>query len=257
MALVLAPAAGAKEVTVKTGDVEATLSYTKTEFAYSADRLKITRAGVVLHDEIPDPAACEDIGCSPTVDFEPLAVRDLDGDGEPEVLVNYFTGGAHCCSVLEVFGLNSDVSGYDPRDRNFGNGGYSIEDVDHDGRSEIFTTDDTFAYRFAAYVYSGRPLMILRFENVEFVDVTRKFPRLVRKDGVAYWKQYRRARKEGAEAARGQIAAWAADRYLLGKRSQTLRILKRERSRGHLGKPKSARRFIRVLDQFLRRRGYA
>ena len=27
----------------------------------------------------------------------PLTVRDLDGDGEPEVLVDLYTGGAHCC----------------------------------------------------------------------------------------------------------------------------------------------------------------
>src|SRR5262245_46897289 len=29
-------------------------------------------------------------------------VRDLDADGEPEVFLDTYTGGAHCCSVTHV-----------------------------------------------------------------------------------------------------------------------------------------------------------
>ena len=32
----------------------------------------------------------------------PLQVVDLDADGEPEVLVDAYTGGAHCCALTEI-----------------------------------------------------------------------------------------------------------------------------------------------------------
>jgi hypothetical protein len=30
-------------------------------------------------------------------------VRDLDGDGEPEVLVDFYWGGVHCCFYTDVY----------------------------------------------------------------------------------------------------------------------------------------------------------
>jgi hypothetical protein len=256
LGLALPSAAAADEVTAHDGQVKATLSYTKGEFAYTADSLRIERAGQVLYDAAPVPPSCRDIGCSPTIDGTPLEVRDLDSDGEPEVLVSFFTGGAHCCSVLQVFRLSADAGDYLSAERFFGNSGYAIEDVEGDGTPELFSSDDAFAYRFTAYVFSGRPLLILRFDHGNFTDVTSAYPRLIRADARGWWRGYRELRKEHDGSAKGQIAAWAADQYRLGKRAYARRILRREARRGYFGKPKRARRFIKVLDQFLHRRGY-
>jgi hypothetical protein len=32
-----------------------------------------------------------------------VVARDLDGDGEPEVVLGLYTGGAHCCYYAEVY----------------------------------------------------------------------------------------------------------------------------------------------------------
>jgi hypothetical protein len=50
------------------------------------------------------------------------------------------------------------------------------------------------------------------------------------------------------------VAAWAAERYLLGRRDATLRFLHREAKAGLL-KPRGGR-FVFRLDGFLLRHGY-
>ena len=61
----------------------------------------------------------------------------------------------------------------------------------------------------------------------------------------------------------GEPEEWAADQYQLGRRRHALRILRRERRRGHLrqidwytGRNLGGRRYVRKLDRTLRRHGY-
>ena len=76
-----------------TGHGDATVTYTERNFLYEKLRLRITRAGRTELD-VPDPAArLPRLARRPPVGRK---VRDLDG-GEPEVLVDMYTGGAHCC----------------------------------------------------------------------------------------------------------------------------------------------------------------
>lgn len=258
----LAPAASAKQVTATSGRVTATLSYTTGHGGSSNTfgALTITRDGQVLFDKVPAPVPCRGLACEPTVGFRgipPLRVRDLDADGEPEVIVTAFTGGAHCCIVAEVLALKAGAGGYAATDRDFGNGGYSLSDLDRDGRPEFVSSDDAFAYAFAAYAFSGRPIVISNYDHGSFVDVTKRFPALVRRDARGYWHGYLGLRRNRDGTDRGQIAAWAADEYRLGKRAYARSVLGREARSGYLGSAAGARRFIQDLDQFLLRGGYA
>jgi hypothetical protein len=220
----------------------------------------VTRNGQKLYDAVPAAPPCgEELTCQPTVGFEgipPLRVRDLDADGEPEVLVSAFTGGAHCCFVAQILALNADAGGYDVVGRDFGNGGFSLSNLDKQGAPEFVSTDDAFAFAFTAYAFSGRPLVISRYDHGKFVDVTKSFPGRVRADARFYWRNYKRLRTRHDGTARGQIAPWAADQYRLGKRAYAIKVLKREARHGFLGKPRSAAKFIKTLDRFLRRGGY-
>jgi hypothetical protein len=261
--LCMAPAASAKQVTVERGSVTATLSYSKAPdggYGYSFDRLEITRDGKLLHDGVPVPAPCREFACGPTIGikgFPALRVRDLDRDGEPEVLLSAFTGGAHCCVIAQILVLNADRSGYDPFDFDFGNGGFSLRDPDRDGRPEFVSSDEAFAYRFTAYAFSGRPILISHFEDGSFVDVTSSFPALIRRDAKFYWRGYKTLRVNRDGTARGQIAPWAADQYRLGRRAAALKVLRREARGGFLGStPARGLKFVKTLDKFLRGRGY-
>jgi hypothetical protein len=258
--------ADAKTVVAKAGQVEATLRYHTTNNGTQVDDLKIVRAGHLLFDGVPSPRACSNPrlahgeDCFPTEgkSTPPLRVVDLDGDGEPEVVYSAFTGGAHCCSVAQVYRLAPDQASYDAVDRSFGDGGFLLRDIERDGRIEFASDDDRFAYVFTAYVASGRPLQILRFRNGGFSDVTSSYPALIRRDAKFWWRGYRATRFGHDGFQQGQVAAWAADEYRLGKRSSVIRLLRKENRRGALASSaRKGARFIARLDKFLRRLGYA
>jgi hypothetical protein len=248
MAVLAAPAA-AKTFTAQQGAVHATIAYNKT----TTTRLTIARNGATVYDDVPNIEACGGAPCGPS-GFEgdpPLRVADLDADGEPEVVYSAYTGGAHCCSIAAVFRLNPAADGYLMSERNFGDPGFDLKDLNGDGRPEWLTADDLFAYRFTAYAFSGLPVQILRYAAGDFSDVTRDFPALIRKDARRWRAVYRHARRRTDRTQQGAAAAWAADEYQLGKRAAALRSLHAEVRAGHL-----RARFVKTLDRFLRKHGY-
>jgi hypothetical protein len=264
LALALPPAgADAKQLRVTGGQVKATLTYTRSSdpTGYKTQNLTIERAGQKLFTGVPSIKACKGFECSPTVGLgprqPPLIVRDLDGDGEPEVVYSAFTGGAHCCSVAAFYELAAGATRYASVERDFGDPGFGIKDLDHDGLPEVVTADDAFAYRFTSYAFSGLPMLVLRYDHGHFKGITSGFKTRLRTEARDFWKGYKNLRASKDDTPRGQISAWAADEYRLGRRTHALAVLRREVRRGHLAHPGGGASFIRALDRFLKRRGYA
>jgi hypothetical protein len=266
-AVALVPAtASAATVTRSSPPVEATLEYHDRAGGPGkvADRLTITRDGTVLFDAKPEPDGCEPDFCGPTVGFgrtiPPLSVADLEGDEEPEVIYQAYTGGAHCCFAVQIYSLNDAGTRYRITEENFGDVGFRLRpDNTNVNRVDLFSADWRFDSVFTAHAASGKPILILRFADGELVDVTDSYRARIRRDARHWWKLYVRNRGEESGAALGLVAAWAADRYRLGKRDATLRLLKRHARRGFLRGPGKlqGRRFVRKLDGFLLRLGYA
>lgn len=249
---VAAPAAGEQQSS-SSGQVRATFFYYEaSEVGFEDLWLTIDRAGLTAYDELVRARYCEEPWCYPaSIDRNSVHVRDLDGDDEPEVLLDLFTGGAHCCFVTQIFSF--DGFGYrKAREHNWGDPGYRLSDLDADGSPELRTADPRFAYRFAAYAFSRFPLKILRWRDGRLVNVTRRFPALIRRDAKRWMRTYRRARIE----PQGALAAWAADQYSLGRRAKALRVVRREIRSGKLRTMPGSSRFARKLDRKLRRWGY-
>ncbi len=89
-----------------------------------------------------------------------VEVLDMDGDGEDELYVEFYSGGAHCCSSAYVFEKDGDgvkiVAGVFS-----GNSGVSMEDVDGDGDTELVLWDDVLAYDFTPYVATPWAIVVL------------------------------------------------------------------------------------------------
>jgi hypothetical protein len=261
-----APAAQAQpagSVTASGGPVRATLSWQEAELGVADPQLVVERDGATALSGSPFPAgsACAEGGCSLLASGRrdsALQVVDLDADGEPEVLVDAFTGGAHCCAQTVVWRRGADGT-YSARVLEWGNGGYEVRQLDRDARPELVTQDDRFSSVFTAYAASYPPVRVVHFDAARrsgLVSVTRRFPALVRRDLRSIQRKIRSERRRRDAELRGLVAAEVADRYLLGQPRSAVRALDAHVRRGDAGSRAQARSFRRQLLRFLRRYGY-
>jgi len=255
-----APQALAQTETESSGAVTATLSYdhVQNSFEYTNMALTISRAGTQALAGDPTFGDCDSPYCSPGGfgNRDSVLVQDLDGDGEPEVIVDLYTGGAHCCYVSRFY--RWDGTGYVSADRNFGDPGYRIADLDGDGVQELIGADYRFGYAFTAFAFSLMPIRIYDLKAGRWELVTTRFPDQVRADANKAWKTFTKISRN--EEPRGAIAAWTADQMMLGRKRSATRTLNRLAGQGRLPAdgfpPKSQRKFVRTLLTFLGKRGY-
>lgn len=245
--------------TASSGAWHAALTYTRKGAgpqSYSGLHLTLTNGGALVLDA---PVTSRLRG---TAYLQPggyggqktLSFRDLDGDGVPELLLVLFTGGAHCCVIEQVY----DLSGAAPRrsEISFADAGAKI--VQAGGRPVFKTADMSFAYVFTDFADSGAPILLWSYSDGRFRDVTRAFPALVAKDEAYWWKSYRQRLKPHGDE-RGILAAWAADKALLGQAAYAKKTLLRLAFAGVLdrgfGPPKGST-YVRRLWTFLRSEHY-
>jgi len=220
-------------ITHSAGQTSATMEWDKAEYGIANPRLVVVREGVRYDITIAD--VCEE-GCIVAPDGAPdpatsaVKVADLDADGEPEVLVDTFSGGAHCCLTARL--LTFDGTGYTPKDVSYGDVGYALKDADGDGRPELVGYDPRFSAVFTAFAASAFPPQVLQVQKGTTVDVTRRFPSLVRADAKRRLADLRKARR--GDDVRGILAAYVADQYLLGKGKVGTAEVDRQRRAGRV-----------------------
>ena len=92
-----------------------------------------------------------------------VQIAELDpGNSQPEVVVSFYTGGAHCCSDTSVITSNKDGTAWQTVDvGEFDGGPLLATDLNGDGRYEFRTRDNAFLYAFACYACSEAPLELL------------------------------------------------------------------------------------------------
>jgi hypothetical protein len=257
---VLAPAASATTQTVQSGQVSASFSFRGHYPNFSGQRLKISQGGAVLYDQPVVSTFCG-TQCAPgsTSASQPsLHVLDLEHTGQPDVVLDLFSGGAHCCTIEQIFSFDPGTMTYVKAERNFGDSGAQIVDLRHNGRYEFLTADDSFAYEFTDFAASGLPIQILTFANGRFTDVTRSYPGLVAKDAGGWMHLFRSLKHDHYSDSVGVAAAWAADQELLGHKRLVNRFLAAQARAHHLNAAigPGGKRFIAHLRRFLRRHGY-
>ena len=268
----LAPAGASADVKqesasqpVPGGEVAAQLTYDKkSDFEYEDVRLKLTRNGATLLDALV-PAPCRDCPVIPQGLGEPdipsLKLTDLNKDGEPEVLVDLYTGGAHCCSYTQIYAFRADPASYRRVKASWGDYGYELQDLDRDGMPEFRSADWRFAGAFTAYAASGAPPRVFSFKTGRLTDVTRRYRSLVKSNLKQYLRLYKEWRGKREGDVRGFLAAYVADKYLLGQGDTAFDLVYAAHRRGELralpgDTSPAGKRYIRSLRIFLRKTGY-
>ena len=258
--LLAAPTALAATQTAHSGTVTATFNFQGKVPNFHRLHLTVARSGTVVYAQPVVAKFCAKL-CwpgPPVGQRSAVQLVDLEHTGEPDVVLNLYSGGAHCCTIVQVFSFDAAANAYVKTERVFGDPGARIVDLRHDGRFEFLTADDAFAYRFTDYAASGLPIEILTFANGRFTDVTRSYPRLVAKDATLWLKAFKGMARAGYPDSLGVIAAWAADEDLLGHSKLVSRYLAQQARAGHLNAPGAAgaAKFVARLQKFLRQRGY-
>jgi hypothetical protein len=92
---------------------------------------------------------------------------DLTGYGKPDVILNEWSGGAHCCyqfHVLELGNTVRQITTIDAEDSDYAH----FEDLDHKGIYEFLGWDFTFSYWHTSFEGSPAPKIILRFNGKNY-----------------------------------------------------------------------------------------
>jgi hypothetical protein len=145
--------------------------------------------------------------------------EDLLGDDQVELIVEDYSGGAHCCSTYYV---------YSPRHRKMllmaktGNGSLQdIKDLNRDGKKELIASDDRLAY-FGGLSYAASPMLPLIFcyREGQYTDCTRDFPDLLNQAMQESEAGLKQSDADEISNKRNALAIYALG-ILLGKESET------------------------------------
>jgi virginiamycin B lyase len=217
-------------------------------------RIHISRHGQELFHEAVPPQASN----AATVESRSVFVRDLDGDGEPEVMLLLYGNCAGGCPWSRIYRYDRARNTYVVLRHAWGDGGATprVRDLDGDGRPEFISQDD----RFGAYILRGGPIQIWFYRRGVLRDVTRRYPGPIRRDAAKLWRWYR---AHGRRSGRYVLPLWTADEYLLGRQAAADRVLEQIAAKGGLKRhygdygPRSPWAFILQLKALLRRIGYS
>lgn len=203
--------------TATSGHTKATVTYQQLAAAQFSMRLSVVRGRNKVYDK-PVPLTFAHTGPSQPLGYvggaSTVDLGDLDGDGEPEILVNLYTGGAHCCNWTWVFKWQPKLKTYARTAHVWGDPLYRLVDLGRTNSLELVSADDRFAYAFADYANSPLPVQVWTFQKGRFVDTTRKYGNAISGDLGAKWRMFQTA--PAGTPLRGILAAWAADDCLLG-----------------------------------------
>ena len=159
--------------------------------------LQISRAGRPFYERPIGSRACGSSCLLETADGGPLLVKDLEGNHQPDVVLELNSGGAHCCSIVQVFAFDPGAMTYRGIEHNFRDAGALLTDVSGHGRFEFESADDRFAYEFASFAYSGLPLQIWRLQDGRLRNATREFPRALAADASRQLGRFRAEPPQG------------------------------------------------------------
>jgi hypothetical protein len=242
------------------GTVEATFTYAwdPAKFRFSRQHLAIAREGVSRFAAFLRRPPEHGVNAQPAGFFQhkrSVSISDLDGDGEPEVVLDLYWGGAHCCWYTQLYRYDAAGQRYLPLVHVWGNVGYVLADLDHDGRQELVTRDDRFSYAFASFANSRWPVRILAYRAGKLTVVTKTYPAEIKRDAGSLWHEaMARARK--GPSNQGIMAAWAADQCLLGRCAVAFRSIASLSKTGRIHGELKPAPYQRKLRAFLKRAGY-
>lgn len=151
-----------------------------------------------------------------TFSLAQFQLTDLDSDGTPEVVVQNYTGGAHCCTNYVVHHWDAAAQQFQALETGYLDGyGGEFEDLDGDGFSEFVSYDNAFLYAFGSYAESYPPSLIYTYGNGTLTNTTRNYPEPLQARADAMRQAFDQAERNGYRS-NAILAGYVAQNSLLG-----------------------------------------
>ncbi len=244
----------------QSGTVQAVFSYSwdPAKFRFSRQHIAISRDGATRFSAYLRKPPGNGMNAQPAGFFShkrSLSLTDLDGDGEPEVVLDLYWGGAHCCWYTQIYRYDAATGNYVPLVHVWGNVAYVLADLDHDGRQELVSRDDRFSYAFASFADSRWPVRILAYRQGKLTVVTTSYPSEIKRDSASLWHEAM-ARGRRKASNQGIMAAWAADQCMLKRCAIAFRSIAALSKTGRVHGDLEPAAYQRRLRAFLKRTQY-
>lgn len=245
--------------TVTAGPVSATLAWDAGEDGPKNARLSISRAGAAVFNRAI-PRVCG-LTCTRYIaDSDSFELVDLDGDGDPEVVV-LATPGQCCDQTIGVYGFDAASGSYAELTQPMGDAAVEIKDTDGDGANEILTTDRRFANLVPGHTSLFFPPVVYAYERSggapALVDRTRSSLNVVRASARELKGIIDVLDKTDVGAyAKMWVGSYVADEFLLGSGKVGLAELDKQAKRGMFGSASSTRKYRKRLLRLLHQYGY-
>ncbi|HLT23668.1 MAG TPA: hypothetical protein VK004_00955 [Ignavibacteria bacterium] len=123
---------------------------------------------------------------------ESIAAEDLRGNGEKSILINTYSGGAHCCFTMYI-GEFSDGKFSITDTIGWGDSYYEAKDLNNDGKMELVGSYVGMAYEFTSFAGSQFPMLIYGYKNGRVQVVNEDFKKFVYEDIEEFKKELQNA----------------------------------------------------------------
>lgn len=131
------------------------------EIKNSADGKKVCMTFFKSGKEIRSD--CTDSDAILSIIMSPPGGKDINGDGVPDLIVEHYSGGAHCCYEYAIFSLGNTLELTSVLEGK--HSPLEFKDLDGDGKYEVIGRDWTFAYWNTSFAESPAPQIILRWND--------------------------------------------------------------------------------------------
>jgi hypothetical protein len=164
--------------------------------------------------------------------LDALCVVRFKAHQTPAVMIEGFTGGAHCCELPVFYAFDAATKRYvktiDISGTKFDSTGGPMLHVKYDfnggfrprkvGKQVLLETEDgQFAYEFGCYACTPMPLRLDTFSTKGLRDVTSRHANLVATEARGLLSAALTQPVNGDDGIFGELAAWTADECVLGK----------------------------------------
>ncbi len=145
-----------------------------------------------------------------------LTTGDITGDGYPDLVLETYSGGAHCCFSSIVYELGPSLDrALQTRE---GNCGGDFEDLDGDGVLEFITCDDIFAYAYCSFAGSPLAKVILAYQPGQgYLPASSRFAHLYADDIIRHTEQAKELSVESYESPECQVLPLVLDYLYTGQ----------------------------------------